>query len=387
VDLVTGSPYHPDGTVLNVPAWRLSLSKGASFLYRRVLRQKLHTYTSCFRVYRRSALLDIDLRKQGFLGVAEMIGKLDIRGRRVREYPVKLEVRLLGRSKMRILNTICGHILVLLQLLWLQVSKAGAPQRAAGQGVMPASILPAVRSHLLGYPVDSLDMNDAVSVLGKFVQEQGLHHVVAINANKLWLAERTPPLKAIMKRAELVIPEYAVVWGCRMLRRPLKGHVGGVMLLKAVLPWLERTEIPVYFLGAKQSVLDQMQARIKDAHRRIVIAGAHCVYFEPSREHDIVKEINQSGAQILFVAMGSPRQELWIEKHRSELKVKVALGVGGSFDVLAGLKKDAPQWMRHGVEWLYRLAQDPKNLWKRYLTTNPWFVWRILHERVRGGGS
>jgi N-acetylglucosaminyldiphosphoundecaprenol N-acetyl-beta-D-mannosaminyltransferase len=246
---------------------------------------------------------------------------------------------------------------------------------------------PLGRSHLLGYPVDSLDMNDAVSVLAHYVMEPRLHHVVAINANKLWLAEKMPDLKAIMKRAELVIPEYAVVWGCRMLRRPLKGHVGGVMLLKALLPWLEQKQIPVYFLGAKQNALDQMKMRLGAAHPRLVVAGARSGYFERSQESSIVQEINQTGAEILFVAMGSPRQEFWIERHRNELNVKVALGVGGSFDVLAGLKKDAPQWMRHGGEWLYRLAQDPKNLWKRYLTTNPWFVWRVLNERVRGVGD
>jgi polysaccharide deacetylase family protein (PEP-CTERM system associated) len=129
VDLVTGSPYHPKGEVVNVPAWRLSLSKGASFLYRRVLRQKLHTYTSCFRVYRKSALRDIEVQQPGFLGVAEMIGRLDLQGRIVRECPVKLEARLLGRSKMRILGTICGHILIIMQLLWLRAFRSREPHR------------------------------------------------------------------------------------------------------------------------------------------------------------------------------------------------------------------------------------------------------------------
>ena len=80
--------------------------------------------------------------------------------------------------------------------------------------------------------------------------------------------------------------------------------------------------------------------------------------------------------------MGSPRQEQWIESQRGRLQVRVAMGVGGSFDVLAGIKKDAPQWVRHGGEWLYRLAQDPRSLWKRYLKTNPWFVAQVLRERL-----
>lgn len=121
VDLVTASPYHPAGGVRNVPGWRLLLSKGASFLYRRVLRNKLHTYTSCCRVYRRSAVKEIRLKNGHFLGVAELLGRLDLSGRRVVEHPAVLDVRLLGRSKMKTLRTIAGHLRLLgwLLLAWL----------------------------------------------------------------------------------------------------------------------------------------------------------------------------------------------------------------------------------------------------------------------------
>ncbi len=110
VDMVTASPYHPLGSVRNVAQWRLSLSQGASVLYRFVLHQKLATYTSCFRVYRRSALLSLRLTRSGFLGVAEMLGRLDLAGGKVVEYPTLLEARLLGRSKMKVLRTIVGHL-------------------------------------------------------------------------------------------------------------------------------------------------------------------------------------------------------------------------------------------------------------------------------------
>ena len=116
VDMVTASPYHADGGVRNVPEWRLFLSKGASFLYRRVLRSKLDTYTSCFRVYRRSSVVDLDLKEHGFLGVAEMLGKLDLRGGTILEYPAELEVRLFGFSKMKTARTIFGHLKLLSQL-------------------------------------------------------------------------------------------------------------------------------------------------------------------------------------------------------------------------------------------------------------------------------
>ena len=238
------------------------------------------------------------------------------------------------------------------------------------------------RARLLGYPVDSLDVYEAVRRVDNFIKAGSFHHVVAINANKLWLAEKCPDLRTILLRAELIIPEYAVVWACRKLRRPVKGHVGGVMLLKALVPYLEKEQIPAFFVGAKPAVLERMKTQLAATYPKLVIAGLCSGYFNTNQEKQIVEQINDSKAEIVFVAMGTPRQELWIERHRPNLRVKVAMGVGGSFDVLAGIKKDAPQWVRHGGEWLYRLVQDPRNLWKRYLTTNPWFVYRVLRERI-----
>jgi polysaccharide deacetylase family protein (PEP-CTERM system associated) len=130
VDLVTASPYHKAGGVRNVPGWRLFLSRGASFLYRRVLRSKLDTYTSCFRVYRRSALVDTELSESGFLGVAEMLGRLDLDGGNIVEFPAVLEVRLFGISKMKTAKTILGHLKLLTRLTklrWFRKSTAIEP--------------------------------------------------------------------------------------------------------------------------------------------------------------------------------------------------------------------------------------------------------------------
>jgi polysaccharide deacetylase family protein (PEP-CTERM system associated) len=138
VDLVTASPYHPSGQVLNVPSWRLSLSRGASFLYRCVLRQKLHTYTSCFRVYRRRAVADLPLREEGFLGIAEILAHLDLQGSTVVEHPATLEVRLLGTSKMKILRAVAGHLRLLSRLAALRLARALRPWRAAKPAGSPA---------------------------------------------------------------------------------------------------------------------------------------------------------------------------------------------------------------------------------------------------------
>ena len=127
VDLVTASPYHKDGGVRNVPGWRLFLSRGASFLYRRVLRAKLDTYTSCFRVYRRDSFTGMELRESGFLGVAEMLGRLDLSDGKIVEFPAVLEVRLFGISKMKTAKTVVGHLRLLSHLTKLRVLRKTPP--------------------------------------------------------------------------------------------------------------------------------------------------------------------------------------------------------------------------------------------------------------------
>jgi len=135
VDLVTASPYHERGSVRNVPRWRLSLSKSASALYRMLSRQKLGTYTSCFRVYRRDAILDLDIKEPGFLGIVEIIGKLDLKGGNIAEYPTTLESRILGRSKMKTLRTILDHLGLMARLAWLRLTGKNVPYHSATSAV------------------------------------------------------------------------------------------------------------------------------------------------------------------------------------------------------------------------------------------------------------
>lgn len=145
VDLVTASPYHPKGGVLNVAEWRLFLSRGLSAIYRRVLHNNLYTYTSCFRVYRRSAAIRIPINERGFLGVAEFIGRLDLSGSRIVEYPTTLEVRILGRSKMKVLKTIAGQLGLLRKLVAIRL--AGPPVPAAPPRRPIPSPVPTPRVH------------------------------------------------------------------------------------------------------------------------------------------------------------------------------------------------------------------------------------------------
>jgi polysaccharide deacetylase family protein (PEP-CTERM system associated) len=135
VDMVTASPYHPKGQVRNVPGWRLFLSRGLSALYRLILHNKLHTYTSCVRVYRRSRTVDIQLTRRGFLGVMEHLGRLDLSGGRIVEHPATLEVRMLGRSKMKVLKTIAGHLGLYTDLASLRLFSSTPPAPTARRPV------------------------------------------------------------------------------------------------------------------------------------------------------------------------------------------------------------------------------------------------------------
>jgi dolichol-phosphate mannosyltransferase len=136
VDLVTASPYHPSGSVRNLPAWRLSLSRSLSLLYRLLLRHKLYTYTSCFRVYRRGQVLQIGVQNTDFLGIAELLARLDLAGGSIAEFPATLQVRMLGRSKMRVLETILGHLGLLCRLALVRM--AGRQSRLRAREVTTA---------------------------------------------------------------------------------------------------------------------------------------------------------------------------------------------------------------------------------------------------------
>ena len=245
--------------------------------------------------------------------------------------------------------------------------------------------MPIQRINFLGYPVDSLTISEALEWMGKRIQEGGPHTITAINANKLWLMAHHPRLERFVRQSDLIIPEWAIVWGAAQLGTPLKAHVGGVMLLKAAIPWAEENGYRIFFLGAKSAVIEEMVRKLEQAHPRLQIAGWHHGYLRTQEDHDRVRaQIQASQPDMLFVAMGTPKQEYWIEDNLPALGVPIAMGVGGSFDVLAGVKEDAPDWARgNGLEWLYRLAQEPRAYWRRYLKTNPWFVWQVMKHKFR----
>lgn len=239
------------------------------------------------------------------------------------------------------------------------------------------------RASFLGFPVDTADMEGALEWIRCAVTARIPRQIAVINANKLYLACGNPRLAEVMRKADLVIPEWAVVWGARRLCMQPLHHVGGITLARALLPMADAERYRIYLLGATTEVVTALARRIRSEYPNLVVAGVldgYCGLGE--RDDDIIADIRAARPDILYVAVGSPKQELWIHANKNALGVPVSIGLGGTFDVLSGLKKDTPAWARgSGLEWLYRLARSPRAYGKRYLVTNTWFLWQLIRER------
>jgi N-acetylglucosaminyldiphosphoundecaprenol N-acetyl-beta-D-mannosaminyltransferase len=182
--------------------------------------------------------------------------------------------------------------------------------------------------------------------------------------------------------ADLVTADgMSVVWAARLLGHPMPQRVTGIDLLLRLLELGNEERLRVFFLGARPEVLDRLVAGCRAKYPNLVLAGWCDGYFAASESEAVVSEIRDSKADILFVGMPSPFKDVWCQQYRDCFSVRLIIGVGGSFDVIAGLVPRAPAWMRrNGLEWAWRLKLEPRRLWKRYLVTNSVFVWLMLKQ-------
>jgi N-acetylglucosaminyldiphosphoundecaprenol N-acetyl-beta-D-mannosaminyltransferase len=244
------------------------------------------------------------------------------------------------------------------------------------------------RVELLGCWINVLDLEQTVQAVDRIVQQgMPVQHCV-VNAAKLVRMRDDPKLRQIVLDCPIVNADgQAVVWAARILGAPLPERVAGIDLFLALLEWAAGAGHPVYFLGATAEVLESAVAQALRRTPSLVVAGTQHGYFSADDEDEIVRRIHDSGARLLFVGMPSPRKEYWLAQNLAGLGVPFAMGVGGSLDVLAGKVQRAPRWMqRLGLEWFYRLAQEPRRLWRRYLVGNARFahlVWREYRRRRR----
>lgn len=209
-----------------------------------------------------------------------------------------------------------------------------------------------------------------------------------VNAAKIVSAQKDPFLKQSILESDLVnIDGQPVVWAARLLGVPVPEKVSGADLIVALLKQAEQKKWRLFFLGAKTEVLQAMLQQLRRQYPSLIIAGARNGYFKEEEGTTVALEIQTAKPDILFVGMPTPRKENFIRQFKEAMQVPFSMGVGGSFDILAGQTRRAPLLIQKmGLEWFFRLCQEPKRLFKRYLKTNTLFLYMVFREYFRKKG-
>ncbi len=252
-----------------------------------------------------------------------------------------------------------------------------------GGGSAAVAVKSPEKADLLGVSIDSVSMDEAVETCLELCRApRAAHTIVTLNASHLCMMRSDPELATACRAGDLTVADgMSVVWALRASGQSIPERVTGVDLMHRLLQAAGDHKLRVYFLGAKPDVVKTLVERVRAEHPGAEIVGYRDGYFTAADHANIVEEIRASGADMLFVGMPSPFKETWCERYRDQLNVPVIMGVGGSFDVLAGFIKRAPVWaQRWGLEWLWRLLMEPGKLWKRYLTYNSQFIWLAGQE-------
>jgi N-acetylglucosaminyldiphosphoundecaprenol N-acetyl-beta-D-mannosaminyltransferase len=232
------------------------------------------------------------------------------------------------------------------------------------------------RAQVLGCPIDRLDLSATLSAIEETIASRRYTQHMAINAAKLVAMRDDPKLGQIIDACGLVNADgQSVVWASRLLGDPLPERVAGIDLMEALLGLSEQRGYRVYILGARADVLARAIERLRERFPRLALAGARDGYFGDGEAGEVCAAIRTSRPDILFVAMSSPRKEYFLGEHGPDLGAPFVMGVGGSIDVIAGLTRRAPvAWQRLGLEWLFRLLQEPRRMFRRYAVTNARFL-------------
>lgn len=247
--------------------------------------------------------------------------------------------------------------------------------------------MPRARAQLFGVWIDAIDARQSIERITQLIDAgEGGQHVV-LNASKVVLMEDSPRLRSIIEAAAIVNADgQSIVWAGRLLGVPIPERVTGIDLMWELLAEAQKLSWPVYFLGAKPAVLAAFVDAVGASFPQLVIAGSHHGYFDDDQA--MAAEVAGSGASIVFIGIPSPRKEYFAHECRREFASVLTMGVGGSFDVYAGVTRRAPDWaQRIGMEWAFRLTQEPRRMWRRYLIGNIRFlaiVIRELHNNRRG---
>lgn len=246
----------------------------------------------------------------------------------------------------------------------------------------PTTCQPRIVRRLYGVPICAMTMSQVVEAAELTITSRGRLLLGVVNAAKLVNMRREEGLRKAVLRADMILADgMAVVWASRVLRRALPERVAGIDLMHRLLALGDAHGFRVFCLGATDEVLQTTVERIRAAYPGVEIAGYRNGYFSDADDPRVAEEIRASKADMLFAAMSSPKKERFLARWFDHLDVPVCHGVGGAFDVLAGKVERAPEiWQRLGMEWLYRVKQEPRRLWRRYLVTNTLFCLMTISE-------
>ena len=245
------------------------------------------------------------------------------------------------------------------------------------------------RLEVLGCPLDVVTMDEAVAKCERAIASRRYLQHMSVNAAKLVALRDDPEMGRMIASCDLITADgQSVVWAARLLGAKLPERVAGIDLMTRLLEAANAKGYSVYVLGARRSVLDTALARLRERYPQLGVAGSRDGYYGDGEAGEVCEEIRASGADILFVAMSSPRKEYFLGERGASLGVPFTMGVGGSIDVIAGLTRRAPRLLqRAGLEWAYRLTQEPRRLARRYLTTNVRFAAMVLRALITRRGS
>ena len=245
------------------------------------------------------------------------------------------------------------------------------------------------RINLCNIPVDALTMQQTISMIDKAIIERTPIHHVVVNAAKVVNAQKDDVLRESIINCDIINADgQAIVWASRILNQPLPERVAGIDLMEALVKLSAEKGYRIFFLGAKEEVVTKVVDTYTSKFGKHVIAGYRNGYFKKEEEPMIAEQIADSEADILFVAITSPKKEIFLNTYKQVIKTPFIMGVGGSFDVVSGLVKRAPLWMQKaGLEWFYRVMQEPRRMWKRYLVGNAAFIYLVFKEKTRKPGA
>jgi N-acetylglucosaminyldiphosphoundecaprenol N-acetyl-beta-D-mannosaminyltransferase len=243
------------------------------------------------------------------------------------------------------------------------------------------------RVDILGVQVSAINMTGALTTIEQWIARQEHQYVCVTGVHGVMESQRDKEVRRIHNTAGLVTPDgMPLVWLSHLMGFRQVERVYGPDLMLAVCARSAQQGYRQFFYGGAPGVAESLAARLRVRFPGLQIAGVYSPPFRPlNAEEDaaIAERINAAKADILWVGLSTPRQERWMAAYVGRLNVPVLIGVGAAFDFHAGMKRQAPRWIqRSGLEWFFRLAMEPRRLWRRYLINNPWFIWLILLQAV-----